>query len=95
MGIKINFNSKNGLGWAKPGFESPTHLKPILILKGLYTVRPIFTYENDAILEIKRRVSTSNITKIESAKSYAKQITLTIKSMFVGDKNAIINDTKV
>ena len=36
MGIKIIFSNKNGPGWAGPDFENPTHLKPILILKGPY-----------------------------------------------------------
>ena len=43
MGIKNIFSSKNGPDWAGPGFQSPAHLKPILILKGPYPARPIFT----------------------------------------------------
>ena len=45
--------------------------------------------ENDAILEIKQCVSISNITKIECLKSCDEQITLSMKTMFVGDNNAI------
>ena len=43
MGIKIFFSNKNGPGWASPGFQSMTHLKPILCLKGPYPTWPIFT----------------------------------------------------
>ena len=39
--------------------------------------------------EIKRRVSISNIIKIECMKSCDKQITLSMISVFVGDNNAI------
>ena len=46
-------------------------------------------FKNDAILEIKRRVLISNITKIECMKSCDKQITLSMISMFVEDNNAI------
>ena len=45
--------------------------------------------ENNAILEIKQRVSNTNITKIECMKSCDKQITLSMISMFVGENNAI------
>ena len=49
----------------------------------------MLVHENDAILEIKQRVSISNITNIECMKYCNKQITLSIISMFVGDNNAI------
>ena len=45
--------------------------------------------ENDALLEFKRRVSNFNITKIECMESCDEQITLSMKTMFVGDNNAI------
>ena len=41
MGIKIIFSSKKGPDWVGPGFQSPTHLKPILILKSPYPARPL------------------------------------------------------
>lgn len=46
----------------------------------------LIAFEKDAILEIKRRVSISNIIKNESTKSRLKQITLTIKPMIVENK---------
>ena len=45
--------------------------------------------ENDVILEFKQRVSNSNITKIEGMRFCDEQITLSMRTMFVGDNNAI------
>ena len=58
--------------------------------KGVCRVMHLWV-ENDAVLEFKRRVSNSNITitKIECMKSCDKQITLSMKTMFVRENNAI------
>ena len=51
--------------------------------------RYIVNAENDAMLEIKQRDSISNIAKINCMKSCDKQIALSMKTMFIGDNNAI------
>ena len=45
--------------------------------------------ENDDVLEFEQYVSNSNIAKIECMRFCDKQITLSIKSMFVGENKAI------
>ena len=60
-------------------------MPPELLIKHVVLAHP----ENDAILEFKQRVSNSNITKIEGMRFCDEQITLSMKTMFVRENNAI------
>ena len=91
MRIKIIFSSKNGSGWAGPGFESPANL-PILILRPLSDLAHIYlsptrplsgplNTPNCSMTHTKIRFTTRNTTNIKFKQTQCNHKPLEIHSI--------------